>query len=72
MISKYVFIQSKQISIKKEILSLYNVFHPIKICLYYMNFSFDTFLVDHICSSILFAKVRIFLLEYKLKSTTMF
>ena len=41
MISKYIFIQSKQIYIQNEIFLL----KSIKIFFYYMNFSFDTFLV---------------------------
>ena len=38
MISNYILIQSRQNCI-------YYIFYSIKICFYYMNFSFDTFLV---------------------------
>ena len=44
MISKYIFIHSKQICIPNCFYYI-TFFHPIKIFLYYMNFSFDTFLV---------------------------
>ena len=67
MISKYIFIQSKQICIKKTFL-LYNF---LKIVLYHMNFPFDTFLVTISGLPFLFAKVRILLSVCKLKSSTM-
>ena len=45
--------------------------HPIKIFFYYMNFSFDTFLVTISGLPFLFAKVRILLSVSKLNSSTM-
>ena len=46
-------------------------FHPIKIFLYYMSFSFDNFLVTISGLPFLFAKVRILLSVCKLKNNTM-
>ena len=72
MISKYIFIQSKQICIqKKKTFLLYNFFHPIKIFSYYLSFPFDTFLVTISGLPVLFEKVRILLSVCKLKSSTM-
>ena len=45
MISKYIFIQSIQICTQKEKFHYITFFHPMKIFLYYMNFSFDAFKV---------------------------
>ena len=70
MISKHIFIQSKQICIQKKYFYCITFFHPIKIFLYYMNFSFDTFLVTISGLPFLFAKVRILLSARKLKSST--
>ena len=70
MISKYIFIHSKQICIPNCFYYI-TFFHPIKIFLYYMNFSFDTFLVTISGLPFLFAKVRILLSVCKLKSSTM-
>ena len=64
MRSIYVFIQSKQYCIQKAIFLLYNIFHPIKY-FFYMNFSFDTFLVTISALPFLFAKGRILLSLYK-------
>ena len=73
MISKYIFIQSKQICIKKYIyiyiFYYITFFHSIKIFLYYMNFSFDNFLVTISGLPFLFAKVRILLSVCKWKSS---
>ena len=67
----YIFIQSKQICIQKKYFYYVTFFHPIKTFLYYMSFSFDTFLVTISGLPFLFAKVRILLSVCKLKSSTM-
>ena len=64
MISRYIFIQSNLYS-KRNIFVFLLFFYPIKIYFYYMNFSFDTFLVTMSGLSFLFAKVRILLSVYK-------
>ena len=70
MISKYIFIQSKQICIQKEIFVIYNFFFiQLKYFFNYMNFSFDTFLVTISGLPFLFGKVRILLSVYKLNSS---
>ena len=67
MISKYIFIHSKQIRIPKKKRFYYiTFFHPIKVFLYYMNFSSDTFLVTISGLPFLFAKARILLSVCKL------
>ena len=63
MISNYILIQSRQNCINY-------IFYSIKICFYYMNFSFDTFLVTISGLPFLFAKVRISLSVCKLNSST--
>ena len=70
MISKYIFIQSKQICIKKAVFYI-TFFHPSKIFLYYMNFSCDTFQVTISGLPFLFAKVRILISVCTLNSSTM-
>ena len=67
----YIFIQSKQIFIQKKYFYYITFFHPIKIFLYYMSFSFDNFLVTISGLPFLFAKVRILLSVCKLKNNTM-
>ena len=70
MISKYIFIQPKQVCIQKEIFLLNNFFlDPVKI-FFVMNFSFDTFLVIISGPPFLFANVRILLSVYKLNKNT--
>ena len=78
MISKYIFIQLKQICIQKEILFIYiyiyiyiYIFHPIKTFPYYMNFSLHTALMIVSDLPFLFAKVRILPSVYKWNSSTM-
>ena len=50
---------------KRNIFVIYAFFHPIKTFFYYMNFSFDTFLVTISGLPFLFVKVRISLSVYK-------
>ena len=65
MISKNIFMQPKQICIEKKKRFYYiTFFHPIKIFLYYMNFSFDNFLVTVSGLLFLFAKVREFYFQF--------
>ena len=71
MMSKYFLIQSKQICILKKRFYYITFLHAIKIFLYYMNFSFDTFVVTISGLPFLFAKVRILLSVYELNSSTM-
>ena len=66
----FLFSQNKFVFKKKRFYYI-TYFHPIKIFLYYMNFSFDTFLVTISGLPFLFAKVRILLSVCKLKSSTM-
>ena len=71
MISKYIFIQSRQICIKKKCFCYIAFFHPFEIFFCYINFPFDTFLVAISGLPFLFAKVRILLSVCKLKNSTM-
>ena len=72
MISKNIFMQPKQICIEKKKRFYYiTFFHPIKIFLYNMNFSFDTFLLTISGLQFLLAKIRILLSVCKLKRSTM-
>ena len=66
----FLFSQNKFVFKKKRFCYI-TYFHPIKIFLYYMNFSFDTFLVTISGLLFLFARVRILLSVCKLKSSMM-
>ena len=73
MISKYIFVESKELCIQKEIFLLHNFsFIHLKYFFYYMNFSFYTFLVTISGLPFLFAKVRLLISVYELNSSMMF
>ena len=71
MISKYIFIQSRQICILKKCFYYIAFFDPFEIFFCYMNFPFGTFLVTISGLPFLFAKVRILLSVCELKNRTM-